>query len=372
MLLTICIIVFLGVILNTISKKYSFRKLNYKRNFSKSIVEIDEEFEVESIVENNKILPITFLQINEEYPSVIQYKNKVSMANTLETIVHSMTMMVLPYQRVKRKYKVSANERGRYLCKGVSLVVGDILGLKVFKESLLPDEEIVVLPQRINLDEELVPYGDFNGDVSVRRWIIDDPILTVGIREYTGFEPQKTIHWPSSLKSGRLMVKKFDYTTDNRVMLVLNVETNKPFWAKIDRIKIEKCISISRVITEELEEKGIPYGFCSNGQIMGEYTDNIIIPGWGPRHLNNIIERLGRLDYSISLQFEDMIEGLISMDIKYGTYIIVIPYLVDEYVEFINILGNSCEKLIIISLDDKNMDLLIDKIIKYVKRGDFN
>ncbi|MDF2673536.1 MAG: hypothetical protein K0R09_1801 [Clostridiales bacterium] len=370
MLLTISIIVILGIFLNELSKKYSLESLIYKRNFSKNLVEIGEEFDVECIVENKKMLPVTFLQINEEYPSIIEYKNRAFTKKTLETMLHSMTMIILPYQRVKRKYKVSASKRGRYLCKDVSLITGDILGLKVFNETLPFLQEIVVFPRSISLDEELIPYGDFYGDISVKRWIIEDPIVTVGIREYTGTEPQKTIHWPSSLKGGRLMVKKFDYTTDNKVMLVLNVESYKPFWTSIDHVKIEKCISFVRVIAEELEEKGISYGFESNGQIMGESNDKVIMPGWGSQHFNDIIERLGRIDYSINIQFENMILDIITMNIKYGTYIMVMPYILDEYVEPINILSNQCEKFIIISIEGNNMGLLNDKIIKYVKRGD--
>lgn len=370
MLLTIGIIVIFGIFLNTLSKKYSLKSLYYKRNFSKKVVEIGEEFEVESIVENRKFIPVTFLQINEEYPSVIQYKNKASTLKNEGNNIHKMTMMILPYQRVKRKYKVSGRKRGRYLCRRVTLTVGDILGLKVFDEILSFMHEIVVLPQRISLDEEIVPYGDFNGDISVIRWIIEDPILTVGIREYTGTEPQKTIHWPSSLKSGRLMVKKFDYTTDNRVMLILCVETYRPFWMNIDFEKIEKCISLARAIVEELDEKGIPYGFGCNAEIMGKSNEKVIMPGWGPQHFNDVIERLGRLDYSFNILFEEMIVELINMNIKYGTYIMVMPYVLDEYVEFINILSNLCEKLILISLGSNNMDLLNDKIIKYVNRGD--
>lgn len=370
MLLSISIIVLVGLFLNILAKKYSFKDLNYRRSFSKSIVEIDEEFEVESTIENKKILPVTFLQVNEEYPSVIEYINRASVIKTAETTVHSMTMMILPFQRVKRKYKISAGKRGRYLCKEVTLVVGDILGLKVFYETFSFLHEIVVLPSKINLEDELVPYGDYNGDISVRRWIIEDPILTVDVREYTGYEPQKTIHWPSSLKSGRLMVKKFDYTTDNRVMVILNIETHKPFWSNIEHVKIEKCISYIRSIAEELEDSGIPYGFASNGLIMGEFYDEIIIPGWGPAHFNDIVERLGRLSYSIIHQFEETIAVLIKKNTRYGTYIMVMAHILDEYVEYINILSNQCEKFIVISLDSNNIDLLNDKIIKYVKRGE--
>lgn len=370
MILSIIIIVCVGILLNRISRKYLLKNLTYNRSFSKVIVEIDEEFEVESILENKKIIPVTFLKVNEEYPSSLEYMNTASTVKSNNAMTHSMTMLLLPFQRIKRKYRIMAKKRGRYLCKNVTLIVGDILGLKNFDMSLSVFHEIVALPKKIILDEEIVPYGDFNGDVSVRRWIIEDPILTVGVREYTGMEPQKTIHWPSSLRTGRLMVKKFDYTTDNRVMVLLNVETCKPFWLYTDYEKIERCISLVRSIAEELEDGGIPYGFGSNGMIMGKYKGEITMPGWGPAHYNEIIERLGRISYSITHQFEDMMAEVISKKIQYGTYIMVMPYVLDQYVEYINFLSNQCEKFIIIAIDDRNLDLLSEKIIKYVKRGE--
>lgn len=370
MILSIFIIVCVGVLLNRISGKYLLKGLGYKRNISKAIVEIGEEFEVESILENKKIIPITFLRVNEICPSVIEYVNEAVTEKLSNTILHSMTMTLLPFQRKKRRYRVKANRRGRYLFANATLMVGDILGLKVFDSTLSPYNEIVVLPEKSVLNEEIVPYGDFNGDISVRRWIIEDPVLIVGVREYTGMEPQKTIHWPSSLKSGRLMVKKFDYTTDNRVMILLNVESCRPFWLNTDFDKIEKCISLVRAIAEELEDSGIPYGLGSNGAIMGRSVEEITVPGWGPAHYEDIIERLGRLSQEINLQFEEMIEEILSREIQYGTYIMVMPYVLEQYIEYINILGDKCQRLIIIAMDDRNFDLLTQNIIKYVKRGE--
>lgn len=370
MILTIFIVVIVGILLNAISKKYVLENVTYRRGFSKKVIEIKEEFTIDITVENKKMLPVTFLQIDEEYPGVLDYVNRASTTKNVETKLHTINMVLLPYQRIKRKYKVNASRRGRYLSKDVKLIAGDILGLKNFEKEIQFMHEFVVLPEKIELEEELTPYGDFNGDFSVRRWIIEDPILTVGIREYTGNEPQKTIHWPSSLKGMGLMVKKFDYTTDNRVMLVLNVETNKPFWANIEYLPIEKCISYSRSIIEELEEMGIPYGFVSNGQVMGEMDDGLILPGWGQVQLDTILERLGRIDYAINAQFEDLIIDLINKNIRYGTYIMVLPYLLNEYIEYINILSNQCDKFILITLSDRYMDLINNKVIKYIKRGE--
>ena len=43
----------------------------------------------------------------------------------------------------------------------------------------------------------------FLGDVSVRRFIYEDPVLTTGFREYTGREPMKHISWTQSARGPR-------------------------------------------------------------------------------------------------------------------------------------------------------------------------
>ncbi len=79
--------------------------------------------------------------------------------------------------------------------------------------------------------------------------------MTIGIREYTGNEPERYIHWPSSMKYNELMVRNFDFTTDNSVLIALNIETMKPSWEPIEEDLIENCISIARGVMEELEEE---------------------------------------------------------------------------------------------------------------------
>lgn len=373
MLISILILILLAALLNKLSKEYSMESLNYKRNFSKTVVEIGEEFEISTILENNKFLPITFLQIREEYPDVIEYKGKTDIKKSVDRIIHRIFTTLMPFQRVKRTYKVTGDRRGRYLIKDVNLITGDFLGFTSFTKELFFLQEVIFLPKRYDIEKNLVPYGDYNGNISVRRWIIEDPILIVGIRDYTGYEPQKTIHWPSSLKSGRMMVKKFDYTTDNRVLIILNIEAFKPFWMNIDHVMIEKCISLTRTLCEDFETQGIPYGFVTNSQLSGSYYNgNTIMPGWGKPHLDVIIESLGRIDYGINMIFEELLTQIIRNDDKYGTCIIITPSVIDSYVENINTLDRCCEKTVVISLSESNLDSLNDNVIKIVERRDEN
>ena len=294
--------------LNEVTKKTSLKKIFYKREFSKQAVEIGEEFNITAIIENQNIFPVSFLHIIEQVPARLTYKFAKTEFEKNEYSSHEITMFLLPKQRVKRKYTVSFGKRGRYFFRDVTLYGGDFLGFSTVEKDIEDSHDIIVYPQAMDIDTDLVPYGSYYGDISVQRWIISDPILTVGIRDYTGCEPQKNIHWASSLRSGKLMVKNFDYTTDNRVMIVLNIESNRPFSSLIMGREIERCLSITRSLMEKFESMGIPYGFASNITSQGFHGGKGYIPsGQGAAHFYGILELLATTDYHIWQMFEDML-----------------------------------------------------------------
>lgn len=361
------LLIVIGFFFNSISRKYSLHELYYKRQFSKHAVEIGEEFEIAVTIENCKILPIAYLQIIETLPKTFCYKFPGNILYDLRNITHKSTMFMLPKQKIKRKFKVSIDSRGKHTISYVNLIAGDFFGISTVRKKLESTQEIVVYPKAINLDMELTPYGSFYGDISVQRWIINDPVLNIGIREYTGSDPQKSIHWPSSLKSGTLMVKKYDFTTDNRVMIILNIECGKPSWSNINKDKIEKCISITRTVMEQLEELGTQYGFSSSVKTNEFYEGKDYVPyGCGTYHFYGILELLGRINYYMDAAFEDVLTNFMKNEGGYTTVVMITPSVLDDYIDSINNLSNNVNKTVLIAMGDSNMANLNENIITYL------
>lgn len=371
MIYVLIFLILIALVLNILSKKYVLHKLYYGREISKKIVEIDEEFEIVTVVENRKLLPVTFLQVAEKFPSALRYRFKASFMESNEYMFHKTAMLVLPYQRIKRSYKVFCNKRGRLIFRDVSLIGGDMLGLNTSVKDLEYLQEVVVLPEKIDLANEIVPYGSYYGDISVKRWIIDDPILSVGVREYTGTEPMKNIHWPSSLRTGGLMVKQFDFTSDNTVMIALNIECSKPFWSGMNIQKIEKCISIARGVIENFEEAGTPYGLATDAHYNGSQNfSSIEAAGFGRVHYNNTVESLGRIEYGICMSFEELLRRIARGAGSYTTFVIITPVVLEDYIDSINSLSERAVRTVLISLDINNLEHLKSGILTYVERED--
>ncbi|WP_027307570.1 DUF58 domain-containing protein [Caloramator sp. ALD01] len=370
MLYVLLFLLILFFFLNNIMQKIIYRNLFYNIYPSMEVIEFGEEVKLVFQLENRKKLPITFLEAFLEVPKGMYFKNKKN--KITNEMYFSFQTVLMPYQRKVREYTVLFKRRGLYVINNAYLQVGDILGLSTKEISFYINKSVIVLPNKLNFEEVLIPYGSTMGNISVKRFILDDPTMIVGLREYTGFEPQKNIHWPTSLRLNKLMVKNFDYTTDSTVMIVVNVESYKPFYYSIDSKKIEDCISIARDICEKLHDSKIPYGISINSQITSS-NNEIIHYGLTEHHRYNVLKLLGMADYNISMPFEDYLEYLMPICSNYSSFVLILPKVFEEYILNIERISKEVNKLIIIAASRDNLELLSSNNIEtYVIGGDFN
>lgn len=337
---------------------YGFNDLFYRMEIEKNQAEIGEEIQIYSIVENRKRMTVPFLKINERFPKGFNiWDNRYA-------------LFIMPNQRVRRGYKIIGGKRGLYTIEYVYLELGDFIGFKSKRQYMKVNKEIVILPEKVDLYKSLEPIGALNGNISVRRWILDDPLMTIGIREYTGNEPERFIHWPSSIKYNNIMVKNFDFTTDNSIIVVLNIETMKPSWQPIEEDIIERAISLTRAVMEECENLKIPYGFASNAHNSKSIHERgyFYHPGLGQNHLSSFLEILGRMDYKVDTFFENTLRNMAKRQGHYTTVVIITPRILDTYIEPINSLSQTVNRTVIISVEPEHLDDFNDNIIKYRSR----
>jgi len=183
---------------------------------------------------------------------------------------------------------------------------------------------VVVMPDRIEGGKVTEVLGGFIGDISVRRFIQEDPILTVGFSEYTGREPFKDISWTRSAIAGDLMVKKYDHTTDVKVTILLNLEDGS-------KEEIEKCFCLTRKAAEMLEEKKIPYEFRSNGCMLSHLGGFFWMPkGMGSQHLNTLLYGLGGASHTAYFPLDVMLNRAKEARQNGENYILITPPLSEK------------------------------------------
>lgn len=97
------------------------------------------------------------------------------------------------------------------------------------------------------------------------------------------------------------MVKKFDYTTEPRVVVLVHADSSR--YTQPERV--ERCYSMARTVCRMLEEKAVSYRFALNATfdlLMNatvtagdEWKKPLEVPqGYGPEHFRRMLEMLGR------------------------------------------------------------------------------
>ncbi len=276
-------------------------------------------------IENHSRLPILFARLWQNFPAQAKVvadsdwlKNHYTESFQQWHIEEKMSLM--PRKRLVRKVKMRFSHRGVYQLGAYRLSAGDLLGLDE-ATTHGAGERIVIMPERSADSRNIQALGGFLGDISVRRFIMEDPILTVGFRDYTGREPMKAISWTRTATAGALQVKQYDHTAEQTLAVLLNVDG-----ASLEAL--EECFRLTRSVCEALERKKIPYAFRTNGNLpgpVGKIFD--MSEGLGNQHLNMILYGLGCADRTCFYSFDSLTRQTLKKRKHNESYIVISPVL---------------------------------------------
>ena len=326
-MLAFCIVlVIVLAVAEAVSVRFAFKGIRYDTTTSKTVVDPDEKFDILTTVENAKRLPVGYIKVEETLPASAElelYGQDLSIIKSISSLSGSMRIADTFYlrggRRMERRITASLPKRGRYFFYGAVLYVGDLLGLREQNRPFKRSREGVVVPKPSEDVGKLEALGGFLGERSINRFIMEDPVLTIGFREYTGRDPMKAISWKQSARMGRLMVKNYDHTLEPAASVLLSVHGGS-------REAIEECFSLARSVCEKLEEQAVKYSFQTNATAAGAMgLWSRISEGLGTRHLMAILEGLGRANYDCTESFDSLLLRSLRTVEGGRMYIIITP-----------------------------------------------
>ena len=279
--------------------EHGLEGLDYSLELEKYLAEPQEVVGMSSVICNQKRMMLPSLRIRENLPDGVciheSLKGKESQGDGIFQRAYLETRLYLAgWQKVEIQRKVSFSKRGSYRFPEVSLDAGDFLGITSKRKMAEGRVEIVVKPepsQNVQMQQLL---GGFLGNVSVRRFWMEDPMIPAGFREYTGREAFRDISWTHSARCGTWMVKEYDHTADLSCLVLLDISCRE-VWKKDMEERTEECFSMARTVCEMLEERDFSYEFMTNAVVQGPLgTVQGVWQGKGKIHLEEILEILGR------------------------------------------------------------------------------
>lgn len=116
--------------------------------------------------------------------------------------------------------------RGRYTVGPITLFSSDPFGLFLLKKELPKNftTHVVIYPLAVTLPAFQPPVGELIGGEALRRRTHYITTNVSGVREYVFGDSFNRIHWPSTARTGRMMVKEFELDPVADVWIFLDME----------------------------------------------------------------------------------------------------------------------------------------------------
>lgn len=325
------------IIQSVIYKRWGLTGLTYSRSFSTSAVFEGEETEMVERILNNKLLPIPWLRIESKINPNLKFHQQSDMAIKYNEF-HQSLFSLMPYTGITRRHQILCQKRGCYRLSSAAMTCGDAFGLQELFRDFKVDAELLVYPKLTPLNEIPFPSHSWMGDITVKRWIVEDPFIISGVREYQFGDPLNRISWKASARTGTFKVYNRDYTADPKIMILLNIDLSESMWQAVtDEDWVERGISYSAAIAQSAIEKGIPVGFGSNAyQIDNEERPIRIAPQPGREQMTYIFEMLAKMIIARSCTFFTFLEEELEMDSGSMDILLITAYVSERMEDQIN------------------------------------
>jgi uncharacterized protein (DUF58 family) len=351
------------------TRRKGFDGLAIKREADKLAVSQGEEFKVSIIIENNKWLPISFLLLKERMPGAVEFTQDESLSRHVEFNYHITRYSIKWFERIRKNYVYKVHKRGTYLLKEIELSIGDVFGL-YSKNKVVEDYiELLVYPKLLDLKDIFFNSTSLYGDNIIKRWIYKDPLYIKGIREYSIEDRMKDIHWKSSLKMNKLMVKDYDYTSEMELMVIVDIQCGEPHWQSIQPQSIERAISVAASLAREAVREGVPVGMMTNSQLLcyGNSLNKAVAPSL--KSFRNIMELCARIDYTTRVSFLEFLQQEGRYFNKNCTYLVVTSFLSEGAAALLSKLKRSGFLIKLLDVSSKHNLPSVDGIEKAVYIG---
>lgn len=205
---------FLGILMLVVSwawTRWAASGLSMERSSRELRANVGDVFEENYKIQNRSIVPAPWVEVTNQ---------------TRLPSAAGSRLLTLVMGRQRRSYTARTwlTRRGSFQLGPTLLTTGDPFGLFTAGKVFPPHETLVVFPMIHEIQKFASPPGLLPGGRVIRRKSQDVTPHAAGVREYVHGDAMKRIHWPTSVRRGRLMVKEFEQDPQAEIWIYLDCQ----------------------------------------------------------------------------------------------------------------------------------------------------
>lgn len=227
--------------------------------------------------------------------------------------------------------------RGSFRLGPATLRTGDPFGLFPVTREVSGTEQVIVIPMTARLSRFALPPGHRPGGEALRHRTHQVTPSAAGVRDYAPGDALNRIHWPSTARRLRLIVKEFELDPRADIWILVDAarfvqagsaeihEAEIPHWTSRRAVRLpdsteEYAVASAASIAVHLGEQGRAVGLVSYGAMR-----TAVQPDRGHKQLARILESLSVLKANGSLTLEEVLKIEIRQIPRGASLVLITP-----------------------------------------------
>jgi len=262
-------------------------------------------------------------------------------------------------------------ERGRYQLGPIQLRTSDPFGLFPMQRDLTPTSNVVIYPITFDIYQFALPIGILPGGDALRRRTHYVTTNAAGVRDYAPGDSFSRIHWPSTARRDRLIVKEFEldpmadiwivpdmavfsHITPRQTSLPEEYEGDILDWLGLDDFELpdateEYTVAVAASLAQYFLRHDRAVGMLAYGQ-----SNEVVQPDRGERQINRILETLAVLRAQGNVPLSDMLHAESHLFPRGTTVIAVTPTTQEDWAASARQLSRRGLRLVTVLIDPES------------------
>lgn len=333
LLLLLVVLLALVAAASALWSRYCLAGVTYQRQFDTERLFCGEQVELWVEIINAKPLPLAWLKVEDEFPADFQVE-RTDLANASKPHRRTLTNLLSLrwYERVRRRYRLTAQRRGAFEFGPVLLSSGDIFGFQTRTREQADKQTLLVYPRLVPVEHLRLRMARPSGEMIGDRRIVEDPLRLAGVRDYRPGDSVRHIHWKSTARQSRLQTKVFEPGASQHLVLCLNGQTLEHAYEGVLSDYFETVITVAAALANEALEQRHPVGFFTNNSVR-DASHRVRLPA--TRHttqLTRLLETLAQLTHFTIMPFDQLLR-VEAPTLPFGATVVAISALATEPIQ---------------------------------------
>ena len=241
--------------------------------------------------------------------------------------------------------RIVASRRGDYIIGPIAVTSADPFGIFRHRRTFGTAQQVMVYPATVPLPLFALPRRGSPGEGERRSPFSSTSPMVTSVREYLPTDTFGRIHWPSTARTGQLMVKQFEQDTGSDVWLVLDLHRSVQAGEGDDSTE-EYGVTIAASMAHRLLDSGLAVGLYAFGE-----EPIHMLPGRGYAHQDRIFRSLATARAFGAKPLEAALEEGRHLGLDQSTMVIITPSVDPRWPEAANWLFRRGSQVSTVLLD---------------------